>query len=304
MRPNGGRQALRPYIPAPRCAIMERHGSVAPALHARRASGGDDGRRNPDPRGRTRDADAQAGRERDPQGDRGPGLPRRPPAGGAPDPRPHADRGRARPRQDAGREDPGADPGDRLPAHPVHPGPAARRPRGDADLRPEDGRVHAAPGPDLQPRRADRRDQPRARQGAVGAARVDGGEAGDPGGHHLSPARALHGAGDPEPDRAGGHLPAGRGPGRPLHDEAQAHLPEPPRRGGDPRSHAGREPADRDPPDPRPRAPPRAAPGHRPGLPRRQDEALHPRPGDRNPRPVTGLCGASRSAVSAGSMPP
>ena len=37
--------------------------------------------------------------------------------------------------------------------------------------------------------------------------------------------------GDPEPDRVRGHLPAARGPGRPVHDEGRRRLPER-RRGG------------------------------------------------------------------------
>ncbi len=32
--------------------------------------------------------------------------------------------------------------------------------------------------------------------------------------------------GDPEPDRVGGHLPAARGAGRPLHDEGRGRLPD------------------------------------------------------------------------------
>ncbi|MCK7491627.1 MAG: hypothetical protein MZW92_07980 [Comamonadaceae bacterium] len=44
-------------------------------------------------------------------------------------------------------------------------------------------------------------------------------------------ARALHGAGDAEPDRAGGHLPAARGAARPLHVQDPHRLPRaPPRR--------------------------------------------------------------------------
>ncbi len=42
----------------------------------------------------------------------------------------------------------------------------------------------------------------------------------------LPAAAAVPGARDPEPDRAGGHLPAARGAGRPLHAEAQGRLPD------------------------------------------------------------------------------
>ena len=73
------------------------------------------------------------------------------------------------PRQDPGRQDAGPDAGDRLPAHPVHPRPAAGRPRRHADLRPAQRRVPGPQGAGVHPPAARRRDQPRARQGAVGA---------------------------------------------------------------------------------------------------------------------------------------
>ena len=73
------------------------------------------------------------------QGHRRPGLPGRPPADRPARPRPRADRGRPRPGQDPRRQDPRAHAGDRLQAHPVHPRPAARRPRRHADLRPAAG---------------------------------------------------------------------------------------------------------------------------------------------------------------------
>ncbi len=52
--------------------------------------------------------------------------------------------------------------------------------------------------------------------------------------HAGPPALPRHG--DPEPDRVGGHLPAARGPGRPLHDEGRRRLSE--RRGGGARRRA------------------------------------------------------------------
>ncbi len=42
----------------------------------------------------------------------------------------------------------------------------------------------------------------------------------------LRAADAVPGARDPEPDRAGGHLSAARGPGRPLHAQGQGRLPD------------------------------------------------------------------------------
>ena len=57
--------------------------------------------------------------------------------------------------------------------------------------------------------------------------------------------RAVHGHRHPEPDRAGRHLPAARGPARPVPHEDQPRLPRPrgdrrgPRRRQDPRPHQG-----------------------------------------------------------------
>ena len=44
-------------------------------------------------------------------------------------------------------------------------------------------------------------------------------------GHDLRPARAVHRDGHPEPDRDGGHLPAARGPARPVHGADLDGLP-------------------------------------------------------------------------------
>ena len=85
--------------------------------------------------------------------------------------------------------------------------------------------VRAARGPGVHERAARRRDQPRAGQDAVGAARGDAGAAGHDRGRDPLARRAVHRARDAEPDRAGGHLPAARGAGRPLPDQAQDGLP-------------------------------------------------------------------------------
>ena len=62
------------------------------------------------------------------------------------------------------------------------------------------------------------RDQPRAGQGAVGAAaRGHAGAPGDDGPHDLPRARPVPRHGDPESDRVGGHVSATGGPDRPLH---------------------------------------------------------------------------------------
>ena len=63
-------------------------------------------------------------------------------------------------------------------AHPVHARPPAGRPHRHARLPAEDRRVRRAQGAGLREPRARRRDQPRARQGPVGAARGDAGAAG------------------------------------------------------------------------------------------------------------------------------
>ena len=82
-------------------------------------------------------------------------------------------------------------------------------------------------GPVLLQLPARRRDQPRARQGAVRAARGHAGAAGHDRRHDARRAAAVPRHGDPEPDRVGGHLPAARGPGRPLHAQGARRLPAP-----------------------------------------------------------------------------
>ena len=115
--------------------------------------------------------------------------------------------------------------GGTLPAGAVHARPRPVRPRRHAHVPRRQGRLrHRARAGLLQlpPRR---RDQPRAREGAVGAAR---GDAGAPGHDRQGDARsavALPRHGDAEPDRVRGHLPAPRGAGRPLHAEGARRLP-------------------------------------------------------------------------------
>ena len=76
------------------------------------------------------------------------------------------------------------------------------------------------------------RDQPRAREGAVGAARGHAGAPGDARPHDAPGARPIPRDGDAEPDRFRGHLPAARGAGRPLHAQDPRRLPAA-RRGAD-----------------------------------------------------------------------
>jgi hypothetical protein len=136
-----------------------------------------------------------------------------------------------------------ARPGDRrrVPPHPVHARPAAGRPRRHAGLQPAHGDFTSRAGADLRQHRARRRDQPRPGQGAVGAARGDAGAAGHDRRRHAGPSHALPRPRDAEPHRAGGHLPAARGAGRPLHAQARRRLPD--ARGGarDRRAHGESE---------------------------------------------------------------
>ena len=82
----------------------------------------------------------------------------------------------------------------------------------------EDGRraFRFLRGPGLLPAPDGRRDQPRLAPHPVGAAAGDAGAPGGGGRRDPRPARALPRARHPEPDRAGGHLPAARGAARPL----------------------------------------------------------------------------------------
>ena len=124
-----------------------------------------------------------------------------------------------------------------LRADPVHARPAAGRPRRHARLPAEERRVRGAQGPGLHQPAARRRDQPRPRQGAVGAARGDAGAAGDARRRDPPAARPVPGVRDAEPDRAGGHLPAARGAGRPLPAEGARRLPDAVGGAPDPRPH-------------------------------------------------------------------
>ena len=117
-------------------------------------------------------------------------------------------------------------------ARPVHARPRSLRPRRHAHL-PRRGRdVRHRARPRLLQLPARGRDQPRAREGAVRAAR---GHAGAPG--HDRPRDAPRpGAvprdGDAEPDRVRGHVPAPGGADRPLHAQGRDRLPAA-RRGAD-----------------------------------------------------------------------
>ena len=93
-------------------------------------------------------------------------------------------------------------------------------------VQPGRARLRVPAGRDLRQRRRRRRDQPRLAEDAVARCwsameeaqvTVDGTDL------HAPP--AVHRHGHPEPDRDGGHLPAARGPARPLHGADLDGLP-------------------------------------------------------------------------------
>ena len=138
--------------------------------------------------------------------------------------RPRAARRRAGSGEDAARADGGAGARPRVLARAVHARPDAERHHGHgaARGRPRDGaavlQVRARSG--VRERRAGRRDQPRAAEDAGGAAAGDAGARRDGGGEDAQAPRAVHRAGDAEPDRAGGNVSPARGAARPVHGAA------------------------------------------------------------------------------------
>ena len=130
----------------------------------------------------------------------------------------------------------------RHPAGAVHARPDARRHhRLDGDRQPAGGRADLPRGPGLHQPAARRRDQPDAAQDPVRAA---GGDGGGPGlGRRRLPqaALAVPGGRHPEPGRVRRHLPAARGPARPV--PAQGGAADPRARPTSWRSCAGTRPA-------------------------------------------------------------
>ena len=99
------------------------------------------------------------------------------------------------------------------------------------------------PGPDLQPGRPRRRDQPGDAEDAVRAARMHGGAPGDDRRHDLPDARSVPRHRHPEPDRVRGHVRAARGPARPVHAPPPPRLPAADRGDRDPRRAEADAPA-------------------------------------------------------------
>ena len=171
---------------------------------------------------------------------------------------------------------------------PVHPRPAAERRHGRDDLRPEHQEVRVPPRADLRDHRPRRRDQPRVAEDPVGAPRGHGGGARHRRRRTPQRRRHVHGHRDPEPDRAGGHLPAARGAAGPVPHEDQRRLPR--LRGDDP------DPQRRQGPRPRPPAP---AGGDRR---RRRRHGGARRRGLRRPRPA-GLRHLDRRGLAPAPVP-
>ena len=121
--------------------------------------------------------------------------------------------------------------GRQLRPHPVHARPRARRPRRHAPVAAGRRQLPHRARPGVRQPAARRRDQPRARQGPVRAARGDAGAPGHDRRRDAPRARAVPRARHAEPDRVRGHLRPARGAGRPLPVQARGRLPE--RRGRD-----------------------------------------------------------------------
>ena len=109
----------------------------------------------------------------------------------------------------------------------------------------QEGRFRFRPGPGVRERAARRRGQPRLAEDPVGAARGDAGGAGDGRRRDLRARAAVPRDRDPEPRRVRGHVPAARGPARPVRRQDVDRLPAARRRGADARRADGRAAARR-----------------------------------------------------------
>ena len=129
-----------------------------------------------------------------------------------------------------------------LQADPVHARPAAQRRDRRLDLQPEERRVRVPAGPVVaQIVLADEinRATPKTQAALLEAMEeqqvtVDG--------ITTRSAAPVHGARDAEPDRVRGHVPAARGPARPLHAAGAPGLPEARRGDQHPRPPAAHPP--------------------------------------------------------------
>ncbi|CAA9423143.1 MAG: FIG022979: MoxR-like ATPases, partial [uncultured Rubrobacteraceae bacterium] len=144
--------------------------------------------------------------------------------------RPH--RRRSRGGEDAFGEGPGALGRGRLPAHPVHPGPAARRRHRHERLQPGRRGLRVLGGAGLRQRGAGRRDQSGKPQDAERAAGGDGGGFRDGRRRDQEAARDLWRDRHPEPRGARGDVPAAARRARPLYGQDVFRLPGRGGRGG------------------------------------------------------------------------
>ena len=111
-----------------------------------------------------------------------------------------------------------------VPADPVHTRPAALGHHRRDAARPAHPDVQLSAGSALRQPRARRRGEPRAGEDPGRVARGDAGATGDRRWHHLSARAAVPRRRDAEPDRVRGHLPAARGPARPIHPAHRGRL--------------------------------------------------------------------------------
>ena len=169
---------------------------------------------------------------------------------------------------------------DRL-AHPVHARSPADGHHRALGLEPEHEGVRVQARPDLRQHPRRRRGQPGAAEGAVRPARGDGRAPGHGRRRHPRAARPVLRRRDREHDRAGGNLPAARGPARPLPDPHLPRLPDARRGARDRRRAAARASARR------------PQPGHRR---RRAHRHLRRGRGDLH-RPAAEAVGASSSSA-------
>ena len=223
-RPRGGPPPRRPVpVLSPRPARGPT--SSSPRIHDRRHRP-----RGPGPTPRRPRADE----DRAPPRDRRPGAGDRPDPARRPDPRPLPPRRRAGPGEDADDLELGADDGVVLQPHPVHARPDAGRHHRQraAAHRPGDERAHRSASPPgrssrtcSSPTRSTGR-RPRPRPPCSRPCR----SARSPRRQAPRAARPVLRPRHPEPDRAGGHLSAARGPARPLHVHGPASTTRPPTR--------------------------------------------------------------------------
>ncbi len=132
--------------------------------------------------------------------------------------------------EDAAGAHPGRGAGFGIQAHPVHPRPDAGGYHRDQRVQPAAQRVLAGQGPAVHHVSAGRRDQPRARQDAVGAARSHAGAHRHHRPRKLPAVAELHRFRHPEPHRERGHVPAAGSAEGPLHAQDQHELAEQRRR--------------------------------------------------------------------------